>query len=146
MLLIQTIEHVASPPDVLLSIRRLLRPGGRLFVVTDNTASIDARVFRSRHWGGYHFPRHWNLFDDRSLRKLTQQVGLRVVRLTTMMSPVNWVYSIRNFLVDFHAPRSIVECFSLESAPSLVVFTLLDAVLTRTGRGALLCAIVERPA
>ena len=145
-LLIQTIEHVADPPDVLRAIHRLLRPGGRLVVVTDNTASIDARIFRGRHWGGYHFPRHWNLFDHRSLRMLAQRVGFDVARLTTIVSPVNWVYSIRNVLVDFHAPRFVADAFSLESAPSLAVFTLLDTMLSLFGRGALLCAILERPA
>ena len=146
VLLIQTIEHVADPPEVLRAIHRMLRPGGRLVVVTDNTASIDARIFRGRHWGGYHFPRHWNLFDRRSLRNLAGRVGFDVARLTTIVSPVNWVYSIRNVLVDFHAPRWVTDAFSLESAPSLAVFTLLDTVLSLSGRGALLCAILERPA
>ena len=32
-----------------------------------------------------------------------------------MVSPVNWVYSVRNALDDWGAPRVVVEWFSLES-------------------------------
>jgi SAM-dependent methyltransferase len=96
VLLIATIEHVEDPPAVLRAATRLLRPGGRAVVVTDNTATLDFRLFGGRHWGGYHFPRHWNLFDKRSLRRLAEQAGLEVVELSTVLSPVNWVYSIRN--------------------------------------------------
>lgn len=63
VLLIQTIEHIESPPETLATIRTLLRPGGLLVIVTDNTRSLDFRFFGGRHWGGYHFPRHWNLFN-----------------------------------------------------------------------------------
>ena len=53
----------ADPAAVLRAIRRVLRPGGRLLIVTDNTGSLDFSIAKRRHWGGYHFPRHWYLFD-----------------------------------------------------------------------------------
>jgi SAM-dependent methyltransferase len=143
-ILIQTIEHVADPPKVLRAIRRVLRAGGRLVVVTDNTDSIDAHRFRGRHWGGYHFPRHWNLFTKATLRRLAGHCGFRTRRISTIVSPVNWVYSIRNSLVDYGAPRFVVEQFSLQTPLSLAAFTLLDTALAAFGRGALLCAIFER--
>ena len=37
VLLIQTVEHIESPPETLAAVRRLLRPGGRVVIVTDNT-------------------------------------------------------------------------------------------------------------
>ena len=143
--LIQTIEHVADPVSVLAAVGRLLRPGGRVMIVTDNTGSLDFTLFRRRHWGGYHFPRHWNLFNDRSMRRLAARVGLEVDRLETMVSPVNWVYSVRNLLDDRGAPRRLVEQFSLATPVSLAVFTAFDAVHTAFGRGALLRAVLRRP-
>jgi SAM-dependent methyltransferase len=145
VLLIQTIEHVADPLAVLRRIGELLRPGGRLLVVTDNTASLDFRLNRSRHWGGYHFPRHWNLFDQPSLRLAAERAGLEVDQLGTMMSPVNWTYSVRNRLVDHGAPQWLVEQFSLSAPLALGVFTLVDSVHTALGRGALLRAVLRRP-
>jgi SAM-dependent methyltransferase len=145
VLLIATIEHVEDPPAVLSAAARLLKPGGRAVVVTDNTHTLDFRLFGARHWGGYHFPRHWNLFDKPSLRRLAEQAGLEVVDLSTALSPVNWVYSIRNRLVDRRAPRWLVERFSLKSPVSLGAFTLLDGMLQTFNRGALLKLIAEKP-
>lgn len=145
VLLIQTIEHVADPQAVLRRVGELLRPGGRLLVVTDNTGSPDFTLFRRRHWGGYHFPRHWNLFNENALRVLAGDCGLEVEKVTTMVSPVNWVYSVRNLLDDWGASPRLVNQFSLESSPSLAVFTALDAGLRLVGRGALLNAVLRRP-
>ena len=145
-LCIQTIEHVADPPRLLAEIGRVLRPGGRVLIVTDNTGSLDFAMAKSRHWGGYHFPRHWNLFHRSSLRELARKTGLEVVELTTMLSPVNWTYTVRNLLDDWGAPRFWVRRFSLASPVALAAFTLFDGLHQAIGRGALLRATLRRPA
>lgn len=144
-LLIQTIEHVADPPAVLRAVRRILKPGGKVVVVTDNTDSLDFRAFRKRHWGGYHFPRHWNLFNPATLRALATQAGLEVESLTTVVSPVNWVYSVRNTLDDYGAPGWLVNRFSLQATGALAAFTIFDMLHQLCGRGALLRAVLRRP-
>lgn len=145
-LCVQTIEHVADPVEVLRSIAAVLRPGGRLYLITDNTGSPDFALFKGRHWGGYHFPRHWNLFDRRSMQRLLELAGLETESLGTTTSPVNWTYSIRNWLDDWGAPRAVVDRFSLRSAPALAVFTVLDMIMTVTRRGALLRVVARKPA
>ena len=145
ILLIMTIEHVADPRGLLQTVRGLLKPGGRVVVVTDNSASPDARLFGGRHWGGYHFPRHLYLFDAGNLAALARSAGLEPVRVKTALSPVNWVYSVRNLLDDWAAPRWWVRRFSLKSAPALGLFTLVDAAASLVGRGAILHAIFQRP-
>jgi len=142
-LCIQTIEHVADPVAVLRAIARVLRPGGRLYLITDSTDSPDFRLAKGRHWGGYHFPRHWNLFNKASMRRLAELGGLTVERLGTTTSPVNWTYTVRNWLDDWGAPRWLVEQFSLKTAPSLALFTMVDGALTIVGRGALLRVILR---
>ena len=144
-LCIQTVEHVADPVALLQAIARVLRPGGRLYLITDSTDSPDFALAKGRHWGGYHFPRHWNLFNKASMRRLAERSGLDVERLGTTMSPVNWTYTLRNWLDDWGAPRWLVERFSLQTAPSLALFTLVDSALTVVGRGALLRVILRRP-
>jgi SAM-dependent methyltransferase len=143
--MIQTIEHVDDPVRVLRAVRSLLRPGGAVVIVTDNTDTLDFKLFKRRHWGGYHFPRHWNLFNDGTLRALAAKVELDVNSLTTAVSPVNWVYSTRNALVDMRAPRWLVDRFSLMSTGSLAVFTIFDSLNQLFGRGALLHAVLRRP-
>ncbi len=142
--MIQTIEHVEKPDEVLAGARRLLKPGGRLVIVTDNTGSPDFKVFSGSYWGGYHFPRHWNLFDRNSLTKLAEKTGFEVADLTTAVSPVNWVYSVHNALVDARAPKWLIDRFTLKSFVSLSAFTVLDIILQKLGRGALLRAILKK--
>ncbi len=144
-LMMATIEHVDDPPGVLGAVRRLLKPGGRVVVVTDNAGSPDARLFGGRHWGGYHFPRHWNLFTEGTLRQLAQRSDLEVESVANVASPVNWVYSLRNRLVDRGASRWLVERFSLRTPVSLGIFTVLDTVLSWFGRGCLLRAVLRKP-
>ncbi|MGE5727362.1 MAG: class I SAM-dependent methyltransferase [Gemmatimonas sp.] len=145
ILLIMTVEHLADPLDTLRRIRELLRPGGRLLLITDNTSTLHFKVFGRRHWGGFHFPRHWNLFDPSSLRALIARADLEPDDATTLISPVNWVYSIRNLLVDWKAPGWLVRRFSLTSSVSLGVFTVVDAFWMMLGRGSILRVIAHRP-
>lgn len=142
--MIQTIEHLEKPCEILTAVKRILKPNGKLVIVTDNTDSIDFRFFKGGYWGGYHFPRHWNLFNQNSLAKLAEKVGFEIADLTTQISPVNWVYSIHNALVDWRAPRFFVNRFTLKSTVSLAAFTSLDIVLQKLGKGALLRAILRK--
>lgn len=144
-IMFQTIEHVERPEKVLSAVREVLKPGGKLVVVTDNTDSIDFKFFKGSYWGGYHFPRHWNLFNRKSLAALAEKTGFEIAKLTTVVSPVNWVYSIHNSLVAFAAPRFFVNRFTLKSPLALSVFTSLDIALQKIGRGALLRAILQKP-
>lgn len=142
---VQTIEHVSDPSGFLSHIRRLLKPSGKLVVVTDNTGSLDFRLFRKRHWGGYHFPRHWNLFNKSNLERLALKKEFEVKRISTQVSPVNWTFSIRNLLVDRGFPSWLFERFSLRSPVALTFFTALDSIFQFFGNGALLNLTLRKP-
>ena len=137
---IQTIEHLDNPPEVLSHINSLLKPGGKLVIVTDNTGSVDFKWFKKKYWGGYHFPRHWNLFNKKSLAALAIKTGYNVESIDTQVSPVNWVYTCHNYLVGKNAPQWLINRFTLKSTVSLSVFTALDMVLQKFKKGALLKA------
>ncbi len=144
--LIQTIEHVEKPHQVLPAICRVLKPNGKLVIVTDNTDSLDFGYFKSGNWGGYHFPRHWNLFNRNALTTLAEKSGFKIEKIETVVSPVNWVYSIHNYLVDKNSSAWLINQFTLKSTISLGVFTILDIILQKFGRGALLRATLRKNA
>jgi ubiquinone/menaquinone biosynthesis C-methylase UbiE len=144
-IMVQTIEHVAEPAQVLRAVHRILKPGGKVVVVTDNTESFDFKLFKKSYWGGYHFPRHWNLFNRRSLTKLAENTGFEVENLTTQVSPVNWVYSFHNRFVDRQKPQWLIDQFTLKSTVSLSAFTMLDIVLQKFDRGGLINATLRKP-
>lgn len=144
-LMVMTVEHLADPLAAVRAVRRRLAPGGRLVVVTDNAGSPDARLFGRRHWGGYHFPRHTYLFDRRTLRHLGERAGFRVRQVRTLVSPVNWVYSVRNAVVDAGGPRWLADRLGLSAAPALGAGTALDFVCQLVGHGAILQAVFVNP-
>ncbi len=144
ILMIMTIEHLSDPAQSLQKVCSLLRPGGRVVIVTDNTHSPDFWIFGNRHWGGYHFPRHLYLFDRKNLDLICRKSGLTTISIKTAVSPVNWTYSIRNWIQDWKGPKWLSEFFSLESPIALAAFTLLDIPLNWFGLGAILHAVAER--
>ncbi len=76
--MLNLIEHVDNPGELLLKARSLLSPDGVVLVKTPNIDSLDARLFRHKNWGGYHCPRHWVLFDRDNFESLVKRSGLRV--------------------------------------------------------------------
>jgi ubiquinone/menaquinone biosynthesis C-methylase UbiE len=144
-LMIMTVEHLNDPVRTLREATRILAPGGRLVIVTDNTGSPDFWLFQGRHWGGYHFPRHTYLFNTATLAKLAENVGLKPRSIRTALSPVNWVYSCRNWVDDWGGPRWLVRFLSLKSPLALAVGTLWDLGWKILGRGAILQATFEKP-
>lgn len=145
VLMVMTVEHLADPVGVMRAVGRLLAPGGKVVIVTDNAGSPDFGLFGGRHWGGYHFPRHLCLFSTRTLGRLAERSGLTAEHVGTTFSPVNWTYSVRNCLDDWGGPRWLVNRLSLKSAPALALFTLLDLPFALIGRGAILRATFRKP-
>lgn len=74
------LEHVNSPYQFLASCRRLLRPGGQLFLRTPNTLSWE-RFARPNNWSGVMDPQHKTLFHRYSLQFLLRKSGFKEVRI-----------------------------------------------------------------
>lgn len=76
------IEHVHSPHELLLECRRVLRPGGKLIVLTPNIWSLGHRIF-GRSWRGLEPPRHLHAFHPLALRTYVERAGMPTLRLST---------------------------------------------------------------
>ena len=78
--LIEVIEHLPRPGDVLREIWRILEPNGILVVGTGNAASWTVALMGSR-WDYFQVDRyggHINFFTPRSLARLAERCGYRV--------------------------------------------------------------------
>ena len=134
VIMFQVLEHVEDPARIFKTVSRLLAPGGIFVVETPNIRSLDARMFRHRYWGGYHFPRHWNLFHEASLKRLGERSGLTATKFETFICAVFWIYPIHHWLREKGAPRPIYRFFWPTSNPLLLAgATVLDMTLSPFG-------------
>ncbi|MBV9952180.1 MAG: class I SAM-dependent methyltransferase [Acidimicrobiia bacterium] len=76
------LEHVIEPDVVVDRARRLLRPGGHLLGQLPTNSSWEAKAF-GRRWGGYHYPRHLQMFSRAGLERLLRHGGFTDVQLHT---------------------------------------------------------------
>ncbi len=84
------IEHVPDPAALLCECRRILRPGGRLIILTPNVSSWGHRKF-GRAWFALDPPRHLHLFTPVALRALVERSGLQVHTATTSLRNIGTI-------------------------------------------------------
>lgn len=76
--MIDLIEHVAHPNEVLTAARRILRPGGILFINTPDTASLWAKIFGAG-WHAYCPPEHLSYFNRGNMTRLLKEHSFEIV-------------------------------------------------------------------
>jgi SAM-dependent methyltransferase len=129
------IEHVDNPGAVIAGIRRWLSPGGVLALETPNLDSLDARFFQRTYWGGYHIPRHWNLFTPSSISRLLNDNGFEVRTTVFQTGHSFWMYSLHH-AVRFEGksrPRAGAWFDPMKSLVGLAGFTAFDLLRARLG-------------
>jgi SAM-dependent methyltransferase len=128
------IEHVDSPGAVVSRIRRWLSPDGIFALETPNLDSWDARLFQRTYWGGYHIPRHWNLFTPGSISRLLQDNGLEVLATSFQTGHSFWMYSLHHAVRYERKSRPRLGAWfdPMKSLVGLAGFTAFDLL-----RGAL---------
>lgn len=130
------IEHVADPGAVVARIAGWLAPGGVFAVETPNVDSLDARLFARTHWGGYHVPRHWNLFRPETLSRLLRNHGLEVVSTRFETGHSFWMYSFHHWLryEGRPWPRLANRFDPFRNVALLAAFTAFDRARSLLGR------------
>jgi len=133
-LLHQVLEHTRNPRIVLRRIASILKSGGYLSIETPDTDSLDFHLFKDRHWGGYHIPRHFYLFNKHSLIRLLNEEGFEIVQIKSILSPVFWIHSAHNWLVDRKWGRGVARFFHYRNPLLLAAATAIELVGTKIWR------------
>ena len=76
------IEHVHEPRELLIEVRRILKPSGRLVIATPNASSLGHRILRDA-WPFLDPPRHLQIFTPRALEAIVRAAGFDDVRVCT---------------------------------------------------------------
>jgi SAM-dependent methyltransferase len=96
--LMDVLEHVSTPLEILSDAAEALNPGGFLVIVTPDTRSLSARLL-GRRWWHYRLA-HVGYFDSATLARALRRSGLE---------PVAWKSHARSFSVGYLLKR--LECY-----------------------------------
>lgn len=93
IVLSHVIEHVHDPGLHLRECLRVMRPGGRLVLLTPNGASWGHRHF-GRDWRGLEPPRHLHVFAPATIRAVLGREGWRVQEVRTLTQGARTILSL----------------------------------------------------
>jgi 2-polyprenyl-3-methyl-5-hydroxy-6-metoxy-1,4-benzoquinol methylase len=85
------IEHVEDPQRLLRECHRILKPSGRLVLLTPNAQSWGHRLFRDR-WRGLEVPRHLFVFTVPALRYFAEAANFRTINASTTSRNAAWIF------------------------------------------------------
>ena len=85
------IEHIDNPSVLLSECYRILKPGGKLVLLTPNIESLGSKIFK-QYWRGLEIPRHFNLFTMDTLIKTCILTGFRTHSVTTTARMARHLY------------------------------------------------------
>jgi len=133
----QLIEHLWQPVEVLKKINRSMTDDSMISIETVNVSGYDRMFFKKRFWGGYYFPRHLNLFDFGSLRRLLEMTGFKIIRQYSLSAPIVWAFSFHSLVSDFNNKKEgrFSRFFSDKNPICLGIFASIDII-------ALLCGLI----
>lgn len=90
VVLIDVLEHVPRPQDLIRLCAGWIRPGGVIYIVTPDVRSLSAR-FLGRRWWGYRAA-HLHYFSKNTLERLLHENGFTVVQLKSYGRIFTWGY------------------------------------------------------
>lgn len=98
------IEHLTQPRSTLQAIYRVLRPGGRLLLLTPDVGSLVARLAGTRWWGL--LDDHYFYYSRPTLRRFLDSEGFAVERISALgrVFPLaHWAFKLEPYSRRLHA-------------------------------------------
>ncbi|MCC7400894.1 MAG: class I SAM-dependent methyltransferase [Chitinophagaceae bacterium] len=77
------LEHIHDLAGYVQRLKLLLKKNGKLFIAVPNYTSLDARIFKE-FWAAYDVPKHLYHFSPRSMQRLIEINGMKIIRYLPM--------------------------------------------------------------
>ena len=124
----QVIEHLFDLSGTLTKAFNLLKNNGTLFIETPSDDGLDAKIFRFNHWGGYHIPRHLQIFNAQTIKNTLSRHGFTIEAIEYLPSPNFWTSSLRNFLYRKGFPHALTKRMNYKNIGFMAAFSLIDTI------------------
>jgi SAM-dependent methyltransferase len=121
------IEHVYDPVALLKECFRVLKPGGKLVLLTPNTLSLGHRHY-GEAWLNLDPPRHIMLFNMQNLRAAAEKQGFVVQRLDSTVRSA-WVYGTLSRLIQKTGRAEMSELGGPSNLIHGVIFQLRERIV-----------------
>ena len=126
--MIQVIEHLHMPVNSIIKLKKSLKKGGILVIETPDTDCLDYKIFRKRYWGGFHYPRHFNLFNKNNLSKLITDNKLVLLKSYNKLQPVHWIWSFHHILKEKIGINKFTNSFNIKNPFWIIFFSFIDFI------------------
>jgi SAM-dependent methyltransferase len=137
------IEHVEDPLGFLEKCNAISSPDATIIIETPNTDCVEFDFLKRGHWGGYHAPRHFYLFNPKNMATMASRVGLIGIVARSCPSPAFWNWTCHSMLMKVAGTRIADTLFppvtifygGIRSFVLLGSFSVLESmILKMTGR------------
>ena len=131
ILMNQVLEHLWFPKKVFSKLKYILNKNGLTFIETPNPNCFSRKWQGNRYWGGWHRPRHRNLFTRKSFSLFLNKNNFSLVNYSEFSVPAFWIMGIRNYHnISTHENNTLIgKLFSLQNIVSLIIFTILEYII-----------------
>ena len=140
----EILEHLYDPYKSLIKVKEMLKPKGYLIIETPCLGSWDYKLFKNSYWGGYHIPRHLNIFSRNTIKLILKKAKFDMVEEKSLLSPPFWILSVHNRLYDKGWNQKIVKFFNFYNPILLILFTIIDLVQMRFGHTSTMRIIAKK--
>jgi len=132
----QVIEHLPSPKAALQKTISFLKPGGFIFIRTENFDGLEQHIFRT-FWHGLDLPRHFYLFTPDTLSRLLGSVGFEVRQICYDLVTNYWIMSLKYYLEERYGKKPYLKLLALWNPVIVLSFfplVFLQKFCKRTSR------------
>jgi SAM-dependent methyltransferase len=102
------LEHLPQPVQAMQTAHRLLRPGGVVIFSIPNLQSFDRYLF-GKKWIGWDPPRHFNLFDKKTVSQLLRTSGFQELERSCFLGGKGALLLSLDFLLKGKPYASLVK-------------------------------------
>lgn len=129
------LEHVSNPYKVLKRCYELLEKDGVLVFEVPNIDSTNAWIFQDNFWGGYHTPRHWNLFNKDTVMLAASEIGYKMKSFQRSTGHAFWLWSLHHFVKYKLGLKTIGNLLNpITCWPIVIPITLVDFLRVKNDR------------